>query len=250
MTNKPLSSCVLIIGNEILSGRTTDANLNYLATRLGERGLPVREARVIPDVEEVIVATVNACRTVHDLVFTTGGIGATHDDITAASVAKAFGVPVVRHPEALRRLESYYSQFPGGMNRARARMADVPEGATLLENPISTAPGFRLGNVYVLAGVPRIMQGMFDVLLPDLPQGPPVRMRTVTAAVREGDIADELALIQAHYPTLDIGSYPFLQNGTPHTSLVAKGTDATALESATAALAALVQRIGSVPEIS
>lgn len=250
MTEKSLSACVLIIGNEILSGRTADVNLSYLATRLGERGLPVREARVIPDVEEAIVAAVNTCRHTHDLVFTTGGIGATHDDITAASMAKAFGVPLVRHPEAFARLEAYYNQFPGGLNNARARMADMPEGATLLTNPISTAPGFRLGNVYVLAGVPRIMQGMFEALLPDLPQGPPVLMRTVTVALREGDIADQLAAIQERYPTLDIGSYPFLQDGLPHTSLVAKGTDTSALESATAELVALAQRVGSIPVIS
>src|SRR5690242_21400640 len=145
---KTVTACILVIGNEILSGRTKDANIQYLATELGQLGIRVMECRVIPDVEQTIVGTVNEVRARFDYVFTTGGIGPTHDDITAACIAAAFGVPLIIHPEARRILESHYP--PGGLNEARLRMAKVPEGAALLPNPISRAPGFQIGNVHVL----------------------------------------------------------------------------------------------------
>jgi len=155
-----VTACVLIIGNEILSGRTQDVNLNFLAKGLNEAGVRLREARVVPDVPDTIVATVNAVRALYDYVFTTGGIGPTHDDITSECVARAFGVKLILHPDAKRILETHYK--PGGLNEARLRMAHVPEGAELILNPVSLAPGFRIGNVFVMAGVPLVMQAMFD----------------------------------------------------------------------------------------
>src|SRR5437764_13089887 len=159
---KTVSACALIIGNEILSGRTQDANLSFLARGLNEAGVRLREARVIPDDPGVIVATLNEVRRAFDYVFTTGGIGPTHDDITAQCVAEAFGLALIVHPEAKRLLETHYP--PGHLNEARLRMAMVPEGARLLPNPISRAPGFQIGNVFVLPGVPSIMQGIFQQL--------------------------------------------------------------------------------------
>src|SRR5215469_7342720 len=156
---KIVTACVLIIGNEILSGRTQDANLAFLAQGLNECGIRLREARVVPDEHDVIVSAVNEVRRQYDYVFTTGGIGPTHDDITAQCVADAFGVPLVLHPEAVRILTDHYP--PGGLNEARLRMAHVPEGASLLQNPISRAPGFRVENVFILPGVPQIMQAIF-----------------------------------------------------------------------------------------
>jgi len=195
---------MIVIGNEILSGRTKDANLPYLAERLNEWGVRLREARVLPDVEDVIVATVNECRAKFDYVFTTGGIGPTHDDITAAAVAKAFGRALVRDPEAVRLLQTRY----GGtdLNEARLKMADIPEGAELIENPVSGAPGFQIENVFVMAGVPAIMQAMVESLRHRVTGGEPVRSRSVAAHLAEGTVAEGLSAIQARYPEIDIGS--------------------------------------------
>jgi molybdenum cofactor synthesis domain-containing protein len=250
MSKTSYSACVLIIGNEILSGRTQDVNLNYIATRLGARGIPVREARCIPDIPEVIVSAVNECRTKYDFVFTTGGIGPTHDDITAECVAKAFEVPLERHPEAMRLLEEHYKNYPGGVNESRARMANVPKGGELLRNPVSKAPGFRIGNVHVMAGVPSIMQAMFDTLLPTLPEGDPVVMKSVSCRLREGDIAVALEAIQNRYPDLDIGSYPALHEGQPQVTLVAKGQDADAVGAAAQEIADMVRGFGEEPQLS
>ncbi len=228
-------ACLLVIGNEVLSGRTQDANIKYIATRLGEIGIPLREVRVIPDIRETIVATVNEVRARHDHVFTTGGIGPTHDDITSECVAAAFGVPWERHPTAWAMLEGHYARQtpPGDFNAARQRMATMPRGAALIENIISIAPGFTMGNVHVLAGVPRIMQAMFEALAPTLKGGPPVISAAVHAnGLMEGRIAEGLASIQARYPDLDIGSYPYYRSGGGGVAVVAKGTDAQAVEQA------------------
>lgn len=166
---KTVSACLIIIGNEILSGRTVDANLPHLAKVLGEAGIRLAEARVVPDDEGEIIDAVNTCSTKHDYVFTTGGIGPTHDDITSACVAKAFGRPFGRHPEAEALLLAYYP--PEKVNEARMSMADMPEGVKLIDNPVSTAPGFRIENVFVLAGVPKIMQAMLDGIIPTLEGG-------------------------------------------------------------------------------
>lgn len=242
------TACVIIIGNEILSGRTQDVNLNYIATKLGAVGIPVREARVIPDIPETIIATVNDCRARFTYVFTTGGIGPTHDDITAECISAAFGLPHEVHPEALSILEDHYKATPGAVNPARKRMATMPRGACLIANPVSRVPSFAIGNVYVLAGVPAIMQAMLDGIIPTLPGGPPVVSQSVRCFLREGDIAAPLEAIQKRYPALDIGSYPFVEEGRVGTVLVAKGTDAVAVAEAADAITAMVTAQGDVPQ--
>src|SRR5690348_3222977 len=187
---KTVTACVLIIGNEILSGRTQDANLSFLAQGLNDIGIRLREARVIPDDPGIIVSAVNEVRRTFDYVFTTGGIGPTHDDITAQCVADAFAVPLVLHPDAKRLLETHYP--PGHLNEARLRMAMVPEGAALLPNPISRAPGFQIGNVYVLPGVPSIMQGIFEQLKHRLVGGDKVLSRSISCYLAEGTLAKDL----------------------------------------------------------
>ena len=244
MTNP--TACLLVIGNEVLSGRTQDANIKFIAVGLGEIGMPLREVRVIPDVAETIVTTVNECRARFDHVFTTGGIGPTHDDITSECVAAAFGVPWEKHPEAWARMERHYK--PGEFNAARQRMATMPRGAQLIDNAVSIAPGFTIGNVHVMAGVPRIMQAMFTALRPILPGGKPVQSRAVHAiGLAEGAIAEGLGAVQQRYPTLDLGSYPFYRASGNGVALVAKGTDPLALEECIAAVTALVQALGKDP---
>jgi molybdenum cofactor synthesis domain-containing protein len=244
MTNP--TACLLVIGNEVLSGRTQDANIKFLATRLGEIGIPLREVRVIPDVAETIIATVNAVRPAFDHVFTTGGIGPTHDDITSECVAAAFEVPWEPHPEAWARMERHYK--PGEFNPARQRMATMPRGASLIDNAISIAPGFTIGNVHVMAGVPRIMQAMFDSLAPSLAGGPPIAARAVHAlGLAEGRIAEGLSAVQARYPGLDLGSYPFYRASGNGVALVAKGPDPAAAEAAIAEVTALIETLGYTP---
>ncbi|WP_419896228.1 competence/damage-inducible protein A [Roseomonas sp. USHLN139] len=250
MTNP--TACLLIIGNEVLSGRTQDANLKFLATRLGEIGIPLREVRVIPDVPETIIGTVNEVRAKFDHVFTTGGIGPTHDDITAECIAAAFGVPWEPHPEAWARLEQHYARQtpPAEFNAARQRMATMPRGARLIDNPVSIAPGFIIGNVHVMAGVPRIMQAMFEGLAPSLQGGTPVQSRSVHArGMLEGAIAEGLGQIQKDFPELDIGSYPFYRPEGGGVALVAKGTDAARLDAAAAAITAFIAGLGHTPVV-
>ena len=240
------TACLLVIGNEVLSGRTRDANVQFLATRLGEIGIPLREVRVIPDVRATIIATLNEVRANFDHVFTTGGIGPTHDDITSECVAAAFGVPWEAQPEAWARLERHYP--PGEFNAARQRMATMPRGATLIDNAISIAPGFTIGNVHVMAGVPRIMQAMFESLAPSLEGGPPIASRTVHAdGVMEGRIAEGLAAIQARWPALDIGSYPYYRMGGGGVALVAKGAEAADVEAAAHDITTLLRAMGAKP---
>lgn len=244
------TACLLIIGNEVLSGRTQDANLRFIATRLGEIGIPLREARVIPDSRETIVATLNEVRATFDHVFTTGGIGPTHDDITSECVAEAFGTPWEPHPEAWRRLEGHYASQspPGDFNAARQRMATMPRGAVLIDNIISIAPGFTMGNVHVLAGVPRIMQAMFEALAPRLQGGPPVVSAAVHAnGLMEGRIAEGLADIQARYPEVEIGSYPYYRTGGGGVAVVAKGTDAEAVRRAARDVLVFMRACGGHP---
>jgi molybdenum cofactor synthesis domain-containing protein len=240
-----VTAAVLIIGNEILSGRTQDVNLTYLAAGLTELGIRLREARVVADVEADIVRAVNDCRARYDYVFTTGGIGPTHDDITAECVAKAFGVKLIRNPEAVARLERHYE--PGMLNEARLRMANTPEGAVLIDNPVSTAPGFQIGNVFVLAGVPSIMRAMFDGLKPRLAGGAPMLSRTVSAFVGEGTIAIGLGELQQRYRDLDIGSYPFYRHGKYGASFVLRGTERDRIDHAATELRALIVSLGADP---
>ena len=241
-----VTACVLIIGNEILSGRTQDANLAFLARGLTELGIRLREARVIPDDAGVIVATVNAVRPAFDYVFTTGGIGPTHDDITAQCVADAFGVPLIVHPEAKRLLETHYP--PGHLNEARLRMAMVPEGAVLLPNPISRAPGFQIGNVFVLPGVPSIMQGIFEQLKYRLVGGPKMLSRSISCHLAEGTLAKDLGELQARYPDLEIGSYPYFRRGDFGVTLVLRGTERARLAAAVEELNALIRTLGGDPQ--
>ncbi len=247
------TACLLIIGNEVLSGRTRDANIQFLATRLGEIGIPLREVRVIPDVAETIIATVNAVRQKFDHVFTTGGIGPTHDDITSECVARAFGVAWEVHEETRALMAAEYAARtpPVEFNAARLRMATLPKGAVPIRNPATTAPGFSMGNVHVMAGVPRIMQAMFEALAPSLEGGAPIRSGAVHAlGVYEGQIAAGLEAIQHRFPDLDIGSYPFYRAGAPGgggVALVAKGTEPAAVAAAIAAITAMLTDMAAEP---
>jgi molybdenum cofactor synthesis domain-containing protein len=245
-SDKIVTACLLIIGNEILSGRTQDANLAFIAKGLNEVGVRLREVRVIPDVAETIIATVNEMRAKFDYVFTTGGIGPTHDDITSECIARAFGVRWVLDEEARRRLAAGYAN-PTDLNEARLRMAHIPEGAVLIDNPVSRAPGFRIGNVFVMAGVPRIMQSMFDGIKHSLAGGAPVLSRTVTSGLPEGVLAEGLGKLQERYPDFDIGSYPYYRRGGFGTSLVVRGTDASRLDAAVGELFAMVKGLGGDP---
>jgi molybdenum cofactor synthesis domain-containing protein len=243
--NNPIA-CLLVIGNEVLSGRTQDANIRFIASRLGEIGIPLREVRVIPDVPDTIVSTVNEVRAKFDYVFTTGGIGPTHDDITSECIAAAFGVPWEPHPEAWARMERSYK--PGEFNAARQRMATMPRGATLIDNAMSVAPGFQIGNVYVMAGVPRVMQSMFEWLTPRLPGGKPVVSCSVhVAGLPEGIIAEPLGAVQANFPDIEIGSYPFYRPGGNGVAIVAKGTDPAAAQAAIDEVTAIITGFGKVP---
>jgi molybdenum cofactor synthesis domain-containing protein len=238
------SAAVLIIGNEILSGRTQDTNLKYLANGLNTRGIQLREARVIPDIADAIVVAVNELRTRYDYVFTTGGIGPTHDDITARSMALAFGVSLECNPQALKRLTDYYHDE---LNEARKRMATIPKGGILLDNPVSQAPGFQLENVYVLPGVPRIMQAMFDGFAHRLTGGQPMLTRTINAFVTESQVAEQLSDIQKRYPEVELGSYPYVRNHRFGAALVVRTMDKSALDAAAAEITELVQALGEEP---
>jgi molybdenum cofactor synthesis domain-containing protein len=242
---KVVTAAVVVIGNEILSGRTKDLNLGYIASGLTEVGIRLAEGRFIPDVEATIVATVNELRARHDYVFTTGGIGPTHDDITAGSIARAFGVALILHPVAARLLTDHYG--PENLTEARMRMAHTPDGAELIDNPVSIAPGFRIGNVFVLAGVPRICQAMFDGLKGCLKGGDPVLSRTVSGYIGEGVIAKDLGALQDRHPALEIGSYPFFRQGKFGASFVIRGTDKAEIDKAAVALHAILQKLGTDP---
>lgn len=245
---KIVQAALVIIGNEILSGRTQDVNLQYVATALNDVGIRLAEVRVVPDDETAIVGAVNALRAAYQYVFTTGGIGPTHDDITAACIARAFDRPLIRNPEALARLEEHYRRTGRELNAARLRMANTPEGAELITNPISTAPGFRVENVFVLAGVPVVMQAMLEGLKNDLKGGRTMLSRTVGGEVGEGIIAQALGGLQAKYPTVDIGSYPFYRpGGVSGTNVVMRHTDAALLDTAIREAAELIRRHGGDP---
>ena len=245
MNQRVYTACLVIIGNEILSGRTQDVNLKHVALRLNEWGVRLRETRVIPDVEQTVIDTVNHCRANFDYVFTTGGIGPTHDDITSACVARAFGVPLVKDPEAMRLLGAHYAT--GEFTPARQKMAEVPRGATLIENSVSTAPGYQIGNVFVLAGVPAIMRAMLDTLRNRLVGGAPLITVTVRAEVPESRVAEGLAGIQTRHADVDIGSYPYFGAGRYGTSLVLRGVDAVILETVADEVSALVRDLGAQP---
>jgi molybdenum cofactor synthesis domain-containing protein len=216
----------LVIGDEILSGRTQDRNIAQVALWLNEQGIRLREVRVVPDDIGSIAAAVNALRTSHDYLFTTGGIGPTHDDITVDAMATAFGVEVIEHPEARRILENYYRDRPGGLTEARLRMARTPQGAQLIQNPSSGAPGVKIENVYILAGVPQIAASMLEALSGTLQGGRPVVSVTVGARAAESDVADLLRETEAANPGVAIGSYPFFRDGNYGANFVIRSEDA------------------------
>jgi len=236
-------ACMIIIGNEILSGRTQDSNLAYLAKELNELGVVMAEARVIPDIEQVIVDTVNECRAKFDYVFTTGGIGPTHDDITADCIALAFGVELYLHPEAeaiIRR-----RQVPENVMASRLRMARVPVGGELIDNPTGGPPGFSIGNVFAMAGVPMVMQAMTTTLTAKISGGKPVRSRSIGAYLSEGEIAQSLSDIQDRYPDIDLGSYPFYRADGFGVNLVMRGTDLTQLDIMKTEIGAMIVALGA-----
>jgi molybdenum cofactor synthesis domain-containing protein len=233
------TAAMLVIGDEILSGRTRDSNLHYLAGELTRRGIDLREARVVADDHEAIAAAVNALRAGFDHVFTSGGIGPTHDDITADAVAAAFGVNIDVREDARAILAAHYERSGLEFNDARRRMARIPEGAVLIDNPISAAPGFTMGNVHVMAGVPTIFEAMLASVLPRLTGGAPLLSQSLRVDRGEGEIAAPLGALAAEFPDLSFGSYPFISNGAHGANLVVRGTDAAQLDVAMGRLVAL-----------
>jgi molybdenum cofactor synthesis domain-containing protein len=246
MQDPAVTACVLIIGNEILSGRTQDVNLNHIALTVGEWGIQVREARVVPDVVEDIVAAVNACRARYDYVFTTGGIGPTHDDITAECIASAFSVDLVINTEIAERIQR--RPAPPDVMASRMRKARIPEGATLIDNLTGGPQGFRIENVFVMAGIPAVMQAMLGSLEGKLRGGARVRSRSVIAYVGESQIASPLREIQARHPELDLGSYPFFRQDRYGTTLVIRGTDEAALDAMLEEVKAAIVAAGETPQ--
>ena len=241
------TAALLVIGDEILSGRTQDKNVAQVATWLNEQGIRLAEARVVPDQQEQIVEALNALRKSHDYLFTTGGIGPTHDDITVDAVAAALGVPVIVHPEARRILEDYYRDRPGGLNEARLRMARVPAGAELIPNPTSGAPGVKIGNVYMLAGVPYIAASMLEALTGRLQGGSPVVSVTVGARAAESEVADLLRETEAAHPGCAIGSYPFFKDGRYGANFVIRSEDGESARQCGDALAHGLREAGYEP---
>ncbi len=238
MTNP--TAAMLVIGDEILSGRTRDSNMHHLAQRLTEHGIRLMEARVVADDHATIVAAVNALRGAYDHVFTSGGIGPTHDDITADAIAAAFGVAITHRADAMSLLQAHYDRAGQPFNEARQRMARIPDGATLIDNPISTAPGFTIGNVHVMAGVPNIFEAMLAGVIPRLTGGAPLLSQSLRIARGEGEIAAPFGALAAEFPDLSMGSYPFIQNGAHGTNLVIRGTDAGRIAQAMTKLAGLL----------
>lgn len=236
--NKP-TAAMLVIGDEILSGRTRDSNMHHLAGVLTDKGIPLCEVRVVADDHSAIVAAVRALSAAYTHVFTSGGIGPTHDDITADAVAAAFAAPISHRADAMALLRAHYERQNLPFNEARQRMARIPDGAVLIDNPVSMAPGFTLFNVHVMAGVPKIFEAMVASVMPLLTGGPPVLSRNLRLLRGEGDIAAQFGALAAEYPQISMGSYPFQLNGAFGTNLVLRGTDAAQLDQAFARLEAM-----------
>lgn len=246
MAQKTPTAALIVIGNEILSGRTQDSNTQWIADKLAGQGIRLSEVRVIPDNEAVIIKTVREMKDGIDYLFTTGGIGPTHDDITSDSIAKAFAVPLEMNSEARQTLLNYYGS-EAELTPARLKMATVPRGATLIQNPVSAAPGFIIENVFVMAGVPRIMQAMFDDILVQLMPGKPILSNTVTCGLGESRIAQDLEAIQRNYADVEIGSYPHYRSGVLGLSLVLRSTDNDLLHAATGRVVAMIRSHGGEP---
>lgn len=230
MTNP--TAAILVIGDEILSGRTRDSNMHFLAGELTRIGITLREARVVADIHPEIVGALRALSAKYTHVFTSGGIGPTHDDITADAVAEAMGAKIGHRADAMALLQAHYDRSGLPFNEARQRMARIPDGATLIDNPVSTAPGFTIGNVHVMAGVPKIFEAMVASVLPKLTGGPPLLSQSLRVDRGEGEIAGPFGALAAEFPDLSMGSYPFIQNGAHGTNLVVRGTDPARLDAA------------------
>ncbi len=246
MTVSPeiVTAAVLVIGDEILSGRTKDKNIGYIADYCTAIGIDLKEVRIISDDEAAIIAALNALRSAYTYVFTTGGIGPTHDDITADCVAKAFGVPLDVHPEAVAILKERLAKTGGELNEARLRMARVPRGAALVANKVSGAPGFWTGNVITMAGIPAVMQGMLDEVAPKLKTGARLMSETIRADAKEGDIGTPLAAVAKAHPETIMGSYPFIDDKLgPNTNIVVRARDPQKLAAAKAAVEAMLARV-------
>ena len=239
------TAAMLVIGDEILSGRTRDANMYHLANELTAAAIDLKEVRVVSDDHPQIVAAVQALSAAHTHVFTSGGIGPTHDDITADAVAAAFGVGIGVRDDARAILQARYDRMGTTMNEARLRMARIPDGAALIDNPVSGAPGFTIGNVHVMAGVPAVFTAMVASVLPTLTGGSPVISRSIRIDMAEGDIAGPLAALASAHPDLSFGSYPFQRDGRFGASVVVRGQDGAAVD---AAALAIVDTLGGVPE--
>jgi molybdenum cofactor synthesis domain-containing protein len=239
-----VTAAVLVIGDEILSGRTKDKNIGYIADYLTAIGIDLKEVRVVSDDESAIVEAINALRAKFAYVFTTGGIGPTHDDITADCIAKAFGVALPYHPEAVAILKERLAKTGGELNEARMRMARIPEGAALVVNKVSGAPGFWIGNVITMAGIPTVMQAMLDEVAPKLKTGTKLISETIRADAKEGDVGTELGAIAKAHPDTIIGSYPFFDDKIgPNTNIVVRARDADKLAAAKAAVEGMLAQV-------
>ncbi len=239
-------AAILVIGDEILSGRTKDKNIGWLAEELTALGISLKQARIIADERQTIIDTVREFSKNYDYVFTSGGIGPTHDDITTEAVAAAFDVPVIRHAEAMARLTRHYEGTDIEFNAARQKMADIPQGAELIDNPVSAAPGYRIENVHVMAGVPSILQAMFNGIAPGLQGGVQPTRITVQCAIGEGTIATIMEAVSGQFDGVSVGSYPWFKPGQFGTAVVLTGLDSNLVENAASVLAELVQEQGFV----
>lgn len=231
------TAAMLVIGDEILSGRTRDANVHFLAGELTKHGIDLKEVRIVSDDRDAIIEAVRALSDSHDVVFTSGGIGPTHDDITADSIAAAFDVPIDVRDDARAILQKHYDKSGIEMNASRLRMARIPDGATLIDNPVSQAPGFTIGNVHVLAGVPQIFQAMVASVIPTLTGGAPMLSQSLQVFRGEGDIAGTLSQLAAQFPDLSIGCYPFQRDGVFGANVVVRGQDGSRVGAAVTQLA-------------
>ena len=243
MPREPVTAAMLAIGDELLSGRTKDKNIGHLAEVMTMAGIDLKEVRIVGDEPHMIADTLNTLRRSYDFVFTSGGIGPTHDDITADAVAAAFGLAVIEHPEAIARLEANYASRGMEFTPARRRMTRTPEGASLIDNPVSVAPGFRIDNVFVMAGVPSVFQAMLASLLPALPVGVPLKSRAIACPFGEGDIGDPLRQIAKEHPNVVIGSYPKFDGARYSTEIVIRSRDEAAIETAAKAVEAMLVEI-------
>ena len=240
---KHYSAAMIVIGNEILSGRTQDKNINYVANKLVEHGVSLKEVRIIPDVEDIIIETIKTLKAQYDYIFTSGGIGPTHDDITAECIAKACDTTLELNQGAYDVLLTHYGSKEE-LTEPRLKMAHIPIGGTMIPNPVSAAPGFIIENIYVMAGVPRIMQAMMDHIVLGLEGGAVIESRTVPCPYAESKVAQGLGDIQNHYPQVDIGSYPHFQGGNLGVSVVLRSSDLVLLQKAEEEVKALIAAIG------